>query len=194
MFAKKFTLKKNINHFGFTLLEMIIALGIFIILFSLSLGIYSYSLKAEQRTIQISKLQKEAQLIMEVLAKQIRSSKIDYSYYGGSVDTLNGESELALLDINNNQTVFRFNSANHSLDVCSQDCGGAGIFTAIPAEQISVNNLVFFISPASNPFSLSAPPTEFPRVTVVINLRNLRGAFVQDLIVQQTIPQRLAGP
>ena len=186
-------IKKTITNHGFTLLEMVIALGIFIVLFSLTLGIYSYALKAEQRTIQASKLQKEAQLIMEILAKQIRRSKVDYVYYGGSIAPA-GVSNLALLDNKGNQTVFRFNSGNNSLDVCTQDCEVAGIFTAIPSQDVSVDSLTFFISPATNPFTLSAPPSEFPRVTVVMSLRNIRGAFLQDLLIQQTIPQRLAGP
>lgn len=191
----KYTLRKfSLQNSGFTLLEMVIALGVFIILFSLALGIYSYSIKAEQRTIQVSKLQKEAQLIMEIMTKQIRRCKIDYEYYGGSVDTLNGESELALLDRNNNPVVFSFNSTDQTIEVCTEDCSGSGIFTPIPSQDIFINSLNFFISPATNPFSLSAPPSELPTVTIVMDLINTRAGSTQNLLVQQTIPQRLGGP
>ncbi len=187
-------MKFNPNNSGFTLLEMTIALGIFVILFTLTLGIYSYSLKAEQRSIQISKLQSEAQLIMEMLAKEIRSSQIDYTYYPGeTIDTVNGETDLALLDKSANQTVFRFNLANQALEVCIQDCSISGIFTAIPPQDVIIQNLVFFITPATSPFSLDSPPTEFPKITTVINLRNITGIITEDLLIQQTIPQRLGG-
>lgn len=181
----------NLKERGFTLLEITIALGIFVILFTLTLGIYAASLKAEQRTIQMSKLQKEAQLIMEVVAKKIRSSKINYNYYGGTVDTINGEDSLALLDRSNNQVVFRLGL--DSIEVCSSDCQGTGIFNAIPAQDVKVTSLVFFIKPASNPFSLDAPPSEFPKVTMVMNLETEKGGVKQDLSIQQTVPQRLGG-
>jgi len=180
------------NNCGFTLLEMTIALGVFIILFTLTLGIYSQSLKAEQRTIQMSKLQKESQLIMEVIAKRIRSSKINYDYYGGTVNVSDGESQLALLDKSGYQTVFRFSGG--SIEVCIEDCQTVGVFTSIPSADVSIASLVFFITPASNPFSLNAPPTEFPKVTMAMNLQNISGANTRNLFVQQTIPQRLAGP
>jgi len=186
--SKNFAQKQR----GFTLLEMTVSLGIFIILFTLTLGIYSQSLKAEQRTIQMSKLQKESQLIMEVIAKKIRSSKIDYDYYGGSVNISDGESQLALLDKSDYQTVFRLGGG--SIEVCIEDCQPNGVFTSIPATDVAITSLVFFITPASNPFSLDAPPTEFPKVTMVINLQNTSGANTRNLFVQQTIPQRLAGP
>ena len=182
------------NNHGFTLLEMTVSLGIFIILFTLALGIYSYTLKAEQRTVQISKLQNEAQLIMEFLANTIRRSKVDYAYYGGSVDPNNGEDTLALLDKNGQQIVFYYNSTGETLQVCTQDCSGSGSFISIPSQEVTIQILIFFISPASDPFSLSAPPSEFPRITVVIKLRISKGNVNQDLLIQQTIPQRLAGP
>src|SRR3989338_9620000 len=181
------------NNCGFTLLEMTVALGIFIILFTLTLGIYSQSLKAEQLTIQMSKLQKESQLIMEVIAKKIRSSKIDYSYYdGGTVNVSDGESQLALLDKSGYQTVFRF--AGGSIEVCIEDCKTGGVFTSIPAADVSITSLTFFITQDKNPFTLDNPPEEFPKVTMVINLQNTSGTNTRNLFVQQTIPQRLAGP
>jgi type II secretory pathway pseudopilin PulG len=184
-------MNKHKNNQGFTLLEMTVSLGVFIILFTLTLGIYSQSIRAEQRTIQISKLQREAQLVMEVLAKKVRSSKVDYEYYGGTVDTVNGEADLALLDKSGNQTVFRLGGG--SISVCLEDCSGSGVFTSIPSSDITITSLTFFVTPAVNPFSLHAPPAEFPKITIVVNLQNTVGTNTRDLLIQQTIPQRLAG-
>ena len=177
--------------FRSTLLEIVISLGIFIILFTLTLGIYGYSLRAEQRTIQISRLQKEAQLIMEIMAKKIRSSKINYDYYSNNIN-IDGETVLALLDKGNNQTIFRLR--NNTLEVCIDDCASEQSFQAIPAQNIDVTSLTFYIDPASNPFSLDAPPSSFPKITVVINLQNTTGVITRNLLIQQTVPQRLAGP
>lgn len=186
-----FFYKIKTEHCGFTLLEMTIALGIFVILFTLTLGVYNYALKAEQRTIQVSKLQKEAQFITEIIAKKVRSGKINYSYYGSAFDP-EDQNILALLDSGGNQTVFRF--LNGSLQVCITNCQLESNFYAIPPTDVTVNSLKFFVNPVTNPFiNINEPPAEFPKVTVVLDLRNTRAGHTRDLIIQQTMPQRLAG-
>lgn len=188
-------LKDNI---GFTLLEITVALGVFVVLFTLTLGIYSTTLKTERRTVQMSKLQKEAQLIMEVLAKKIRTNKINYDFYiGQSVDVNNGESYLALLDNVNNETVFHFDNSSHSIEVCSESCGtelSPGTFNAIPASDVLIDSLTFFITPSTDPFINPTSYPVFPKTTVVIDLQNTTGVSTRSLLIQQTIPQRLAGP
>jgi len=179
------------NQTGFTLLEMTIALGIFVVLFTSTLGIYTYSIKAEQRTIQISKLQKEAQFIMEIIAKKIRSGKLDYAFYVTPINPA-GVSTLALLDSSGNPTVFKFESQN--IKVCTTSCALGSNFFDIPPADVVVASLKFFIEPVANPFTtINEPPTEFPKVTIVIDLENTRYGHTRHLVVQQTVPQRLAG-
>ncbi len=197
MFRYKF--KKYNNQNGFTLLEMTVSMGVFLILFTLTLSIYSSTLNSERRTVQLSKLQKEAQLIMEIMAKKIRTGKVDYDFYTpfSQVDSVNGESELALLDEYDNPTVFRYH--NNSLEVCTVDCGtqtapNDSNYNIIPASDVTVNSLNFFIVPATNPFTGSDQNPEFPKITVVINLENTSGKSTRNLIIQQTLPQRLPGP
>ncbi len=184
------------NNDGFTLLEITVAMGVFVILFTLTLGIYSATLKTERRAIQMSKLQKEAQLIMEVLAKKIRTNKINYDFYtSNQVDTINGESYLALLDNVNNETVFRLNA--NSIEVCTTNCGSEsspGAFNAIPATDVLIDSLTFFITPSTNPFNNPTSYPEFPKTTVVVDLQNTIGGATRSLLIQQTIPQRLGGP
>ncbi|NMC51608.1 prepilin-type N-terminal cleavage/methylation domain-containing protein [Candidatus Kuenenbacteria bacterium] len=176
---------------GFTLLEMTIALGIFVVLFTMTLGIYNYSLQAEQRTIQISKLQKEAQFIMEIVAKKIRSGKVNYSFYNNNINQ-EGVTTLALLDSGGNETVFKFEDNN--IKVCITNCSLSGNFFAIPPADVSVSDLKFYITPASNPFAdINVAPTQFPKVTIILDLKNIRAGQERHLSIQQTIPQRLAG-
>lgn len=182
--------KKNI---GFTLLEMVIAMGIFIVLFTLTLGIYSYSLKAEQRSMQLAKLQKEAQLIMEVIAKKIRTSRVDYDFYGGTIpDTEEYTEELALRDRNGDLVVFKLKG--ESIGICGFGaCISDDEYSAIPADEVTVTTLKFFISPLISPFSLDEPPTQYPKITIIMNLRLATVRNSRDLLIEQTIPQRLGG-
>ena len=176
------------NRRGFTLLEMTIALGIFVVLFTLTLGVYSYALKAEQRTIQISKLQREAQFIMEIIAKKVRSGRLDYT----NPINPDGTSPLALFDSSGNPTVFKF--ADQNIKVCISACDSDANFFAIPPTDVVISDLKFFIDPLTNPFvSINEPPASFPKVTVVLDLANTRAGITRHLIVQQTMPQRLSG-
>ncbi len=188
-----FRIKKN-NVKGFTLLEMILALGIFIILFTLTLGIYSYALRAEQKTTQLSRLQKEAQLIMEIVAKKVRNSRIDYAWYSGELSS--PESSLALLDKSAERTVFKLKTdvLGDNFAICSLgDCVSDDDFSIIPASNIVIASLNFYISPLVDPFSLDELPSEYPRVTIVVDLEHTQGGITRNMLVQQTIPQRLGG-
>ena len=171
---------------------MTIALGVFIILFTLTLGVYSFAIKAEQRTIQLAKLQQEAQLINAFMVKKIRSSRVDYDFYqDGTVDSVNGETTLALRDKSNQPTIFRFKS--NSLEVCIEDCSADEFFHLIPASDVTISNLHFYINPPTSPFKLNVRPSKFPRVTIVIELENIKGVTTKNLLIQLTVPQRLAG-
>ena len=189
----KFSVKKN-SQKGFTLLEMILALGIFIILFTLTLGIYSYALRAEQKTTQLARLQKEAQLVMEVIAKKVRNSRIDYGWYTGGLTS--PEDSLALLDKSAERTVFKLktDALGNNLAICSLGaCASDDDFAIIPDGNIVIASLNFYISPLVDPFTLDELPSEHPRITVVIDLEHTQGGITRNMLVQQTIPQRLGG-
>lgn len=200
MLKNKHLIKNSfVQQAGFTLLEMTVSMGVFLVLFTLTLSIYSSTLNTERQSVQLSKLQKEAQLIMEIIAKKIRTGKVDYDFYTplSQVDSVNGETELALLDKYGNPTLFRYN--NNSLEVCTLECGTQSApnndnFNVIPASDIIINSLTFFIVPATNPFTTNNQNPEFPKVTVVVNLENTIGKATRNLIIQQTVPQRLPGP
>ncbi len=199
MLKSKHLIKNSfVQQAGFTLLEMTVSMGVFLILFTLTLSIYSSTLSTERQSVQLSKLQQEAQLIMEIIAKKIRTGKVNYDFYTlNQVDSVNGEIELALLDEYGNATVFRYN--NNSLEVCTESCGTQAApndsnFNVIPASDVVINNLKFYITPSNNPFTTTNQNPEFPKVTIVINLENTTGGSTRNLIIQQTVPQRLAGP
>lgn len=203
------TTNNKINHqsqTGFTLLEMTVALSVFLILFTLTLGVYSNTLKAERNAVQISKLQKEAQLVMELIAKKIRTNKVNYDFYeyaNGQVRPLeaDGETLLALMDETNTYpTIFRFNSTDNSIEVCTANCGTDDLhlstnnFVAIPAADVIINSLTFYINPDENPFNNPTSEPAYPKVTIVAELTHTYAGATKNLIIQQTVPQRLPGP
>lgn len=176
----------RVDKKGFTLIEMLVSVSIFAI-FSVSIiGIYVAALRASRQTIYLSQSQQEAQLIMSVLAKKIRFSQIDYQYYESHGGMQDYESRLALVDPDGTQ--YLFSAYNDNLYVVN-----AGQATAIPSGRINIESLDFVIKPHTDPFSLSAAPTEQPRVTMAMSISARNASNLPQIIIQQTVPQRISG-
>jgi len=175
---------------GFTLMELIISMGIFVIVALAALSIYIALLRVGQRTTALTRVQQEAQFVMSLIAKKIRTSRVDYSYsaYQGGTDLINGETELALIDLLDDEYVFKLSGDSITISINN------GIERNVPATNISIVDLKFYINPSTNPFvSLEEPPSSQPYVTLVMEVSSSKGAQTASLIIQQTIPQRSGG-
>ena len=63
------------NNFGFTLLELVVGLGIFgIVLLSVT-GIFQQVINAQRRAVGAQNVQENVRYVMEVMAKEIRTAK-----------------------------------------------------------------------------------------------------------------------
>jgi prepilin-type N-terminal cleavage/methylation domain-containing protein len=167
---------------GFTLMEMVVSVGIFSIVSVASLSIYISMLRVSQNTTALTRIQQESQLIMQVLSKKIRTSRVDYDYYG----TVNpsGETDLVLVDSLGDTYTFALSGKTLTVAV------NAGDAKEIPADNVDIDDLVFFINPLTNPYSLDEPPSSQPYVTVVMEISSIKGKGSASLNIQQTIPQR----
>ncbi len=172
---------------GFTLLELLVAMAVFMIIATAALGIYSFSLKAYQRSIEASRMQGEMVLIMEVLTKRIRSSQVNYTWYGGSVDCPQDPKEcstLALIDQDGVNYFIRAENGNVEIDA-----GGTGTYRVFNSSRVAVTGLRFSIFPVNNPFSPSTPPTSQPRVVVNLTVTP-KGKIEPVQVIEQSVPQR----
>jgi len=178
--------KKNINNEkGFSLMELLVATSIFVIIALASLSIYSATLRASQKSLALTRIQQEAQLIMQVLAKKIRNSHVNYNYSGYTKPLFNPEEELALTDLVQDNYVFKKNGSKITVAVN----GGADV--NISADTVEINDLKFYINPTANPFvSLDEPPSSAPYVTIVLTLSSTKAGQSASLTIQETVPQR----
>lgn len=168
-------------------MEVVVATGIFGVVTLASLSIYMAALRTSQETLALTRVQREAQFIMEVLAKKIRTSQVNYDYSGYNGTVVNPTDNLALIDSVGDDFLFSLNAETNSIQVTVNE----GTAREIPAANVAVNNLEFFINPTSNPFvSLDNPPTSHPYVTVVMEVHSTQADQEASLIIQQTIPQR----
>ncbi|MDD5290336.1 MAG: prepilin-type N-terminal cleavage/methylation domain-containing protein [Patescibacteria group bacterium] len=199
-------IKIHKQYKGFTLMEVLVAMSIFIIVALASLTVYAAILKASQKTTAYTRIQQEAQLIMGVLAKKIRTSRVNYQYYADKYDIAlkteniyndvindDGEKELALVDAAG--TNYLFATSTDSLTVSSKASGedDYGEAVAIPSQLVEIRDLIFIIQPLSYPFDINLPPVSQPRVTIVITFASSKGAQTASFTVEETVPQRSGG-
>jgi len=170
-----FIKNKNIERRGFTLMEVLVSMSIFVILTLAILTVHTQVLHTSQQTLAYNRIQQEAQLI------------VDYDYNGYSSPVTNPEDELALEDLTGSTYVFSL--SGDSL-VVSVDGGDQ---QPIPSQYVNVSDINFYIEPTSSPFNIDTPPETQPRVTMVITFTSSKADQTASLTVQQTVPQRSGG-
>lgn len=174
---------------GFTLVELLVSMGLFIVIMSVALTIYTATLRAQRLIIASNRVQRDTQIVFDVLTKSIRSSLVDYrpsGYYGGTIPL--ETSALALIDRDLIPTVFQLN--NNAVEVRQ---GLSASFQPMTSSSVVVQELSFYITPSTNPFSdLSNPPLIQPKITIVLTAAPL-GRPDSSITVQQTLPQRSGG-
>ena len=78
---------KNFNA-GFTLIEMIVSLGVFTFVILISMGSFLAILGAQKKAIAVGTLQENLRFSIETMLKDIR---VGYSYYCGDFENIFGE-------------------------------------------------------------------------------------------------------
>lgn len=185
------------NQKGFTLLEMLISTAIFVIITMIALNIYTSILRANRKSLAITRLHRDSEVIMSALAKKIRQSLVDYTYnYTGALETGKIPSpaiELALVDIDGVEYVFNLDTDNDTIQVSVAEDDPVDI----PSGNVAITDLRFYVKPDTDPFPVIIPSQapDFPRVTIVLELesRQTAGIYSSSLVVQQTVPQRGGG-
>ncbi len=176
------------NNSGFTLVELIVSMAIFVTALSAISTIFMYYNRIQRTTEAVSDVQTDARFALEVIAQRIRRSSIYYSssQYGGSISS-NPQDVLVLQDSEENQTWFRRNT-DASRGYIEMSENGSDWVNLTPPD-VSVDILKFYISPTQDPF-LSNPTTNIqPKVTVVMvtsstsaNTESLMPTYLQTTI------------
>ncbi len=205
---KKLPRHRRAREAGFTLAEIVIAAGVFVIISGIVLSIYFPVIKIQKRSIEYSRLQQEVQIIFEIMAKDVRGKNIFYGYQQyadtGGPDPA-GEAHLALRV--NGATAGNYDYAVYCLSnskvyvlrlqdsgTAPADCASADPleFAPITASDVAITDLRFFIKPQENPLQQGALDVRQPRVTVVLTAQKDMGAGSSPVTIQTqtTIPQR----
>src|SRR3989338_3792233 len=83
----KIKISNEINQAGFTLVEMLVTMAIFVTAITAIANIVLYSNRLQRQTQALQKTQSDARFALEVMAQQIRRGNIDYAFYGGVISS-----------------------------------------------------------------------------------------------------------
>jgi prepilin-type N-terminal cleavage/methylation domain-containing protein len=187
---------KNQFNFGFTLIEMLVAITLFAIIIAAISGIFISTIRSQQKILATQQILDQTSYVLEYMSRALRMAKKDLT--GDCIGTA-GNNYIVLLDENDNPSIIRFLNykglcqqfqlednqikERKSTDSTQNNLGG-------PIELTSPNLYVNFLQ-----FSLSGeaqPPDDFlqPRVTISLEIRKPLVAFSPYIKIQTSISQR----
>ena len=164
------------NNLGFTLLELVVGMGIFgIVLLSVT-GIFQQVINAQRRAVGAQLVQENVRYVMEVMAKEIRTAKRNFTTcadvtsgqifttVGGTLYLRNQHDECAAYFLENNRIKI------------ARD----GVEQYVTSDDISVDYLNFSLKSDAQ-----------PAVTVMLGVSTLDTAATgSEIAVQTTISSR----
>ncbi|OGY64760.1 MAG: hypothetical protein A3I24_03305 [Candidatus Harrisonbacteria bacterium RIFCSPLOWO2_02_FULL_41_13b] len=168
----KFKIQNLKLRHGFTMIELLVAMGVFIIIVGVSIGIFVRSLRTQRNIINLMAINDNASLAIEQMTREIRTGQLFSSL---------GPSALKFLNYQGRDITYRWNTSAESLER-----GEGDIFKAITASEVKIKRLQFILSGEEDGDNI---PT---RVTVVLgvgsNQRDLTGVLNN---IQTTISPRV---
>jgi len=166
-FKKKF--RQNMAESGLTLIELIVAIGIFGLVVTMAVSIFVIALVSQRRIISLRNIEDNGRFALESMTREIRTGK----NFGGSVNSLsftNAKSESVVYRLNN-QTIEK-----------SSD-GGAN-YSAVTGSEVTVDYLNFYLLGQAPGDGLE------PRVTITIGITSQVGSQVSNTKIQNTVSER----
>ncbi|HOX97131.1 MAG TPA: type II secretion system protein [bacterium] len=181
---------------GFTLAEMIVVMFIFSLLSVVIAGIFVQFFNTENRSFISQKLSSDMRFTLEMIAREVRMGNIDYrvtGYYGGTVPK--PTDTLAILDANGDQILFGLAGADcQTTSDCYVFVRRGGVDYRVTPDDLAVNQLIFYVSPIVDPFTLQADghylAEDQPRVLVVLEEKDAKTGEI-NLKMQTAVSSKI---
>jgi len=187
---------------GFSLMEMLVVLGIFSTVVTAATDIFMLANRAQRKIFSLERTQADARFTMEAMAREIRTGSIDYAHYGAALGDPGPVPELALIDSAGKKILFRkSDSAADCADAASTPCLlvslDDGASAAITPKGVRLFNAAFYLLPKADPTHFNPDTGVFdadvqPHVTIVLIMESV----VQDprdrsiVYLQSTVENR----
>ena len=156
---------------GFTLIEVVITLGVFSIASLMAVNLFVFYVQQQRRTVSQQELQSDARALIEEVADQLREGTLDYAYYQANFSAEReklfsaldgtGNSCLVVVDPLNQQVRYRLqNGAVEKLTVVPADttpCETATGWVNVTPADLTVDAFTIAVAPTENPFAARSP-------------------------------------
>lgn len=177
---KDSTQKQN----GFTLIEIMTAVSIFLVVMTVSMGSIVGVLDADRKARSLRIVMGNLNLAMETMAREMRFGTVYHCGTQGSLATpqncSGGSSFIGFLTSDGVQTVYR-----RSGTAIQKSINGGSSYTAVTAPDISIDDLTFYV--------LGAVTTDTIQPKVLIRVRGTAGEGISqtDFTLQTLVSQRI---
>jgi prepilin-type N-terminal cleavage/methylation domain-containing protein len=165
---------------GFTLIEVAVALSIFGVLMTVTMGAFLRGFYLQKKVIEMQAVQREAAYLMEIVSREIRTAS--------SVDSNQAQNLDSSFRINNYQGVPLTFCRSDAYGVCTNNntgeyfaMGQSGAMSVINASDIKISRLVFYTSSFTN---------QQPLATISMELQSRKDPSVV-VSLQSSVAMRL---
>lgn len=173
---------------GFTLIEILTSLGLFMVVMTISMGAILGIFDANRKTQSLKIVMDNLNFALESMSREIRYGTNYHCGAGGGnlTNPLNcpsGSTQISFLSSDNIQIVYRQNGSQ-----IEKSTNGGASFIAVTAPEINIDNLEFYTFGAGN----AAVNTLQPKVIIKLQGRAGSKENTQSVFsVQTMVSQRL---
>jgi len=161
---------KNYNiENGLTMIELVVAMGIFGLVSVMISSIFILSLQSQRRIIALRNVEDNTRFVMESMSREIRTGK-NFSSSGNSLSFTNAKGEMVNYRLNNN-------SVEKSSD-------GGSTYSPITGNSVVIDYLNFYL------MGQDAGDILQPRITIALGITSNVGNHVVNIKSQTTVSAR----
>lgn len=173
---------------GFTLVEMLVAMSVFVIAATAATDLYISASKMSRAVRSRERLQNEARFAFETISREVRTGTINYQAFGGGPVPVYGDT-LSLFDRDGNTEVFRLSTSTGECAEggypCLLICDSA-VCSPLTTGKIVWDEVRFYVSPQNDPFLFDPVSGNYaasaqPRVEIFVRMH-----------VQSVLPEEAA--
>lgn len=177
--------QKLLSNKGFTLAEVVVAVGIFSIASVIISSVYLNANNLHQHTASFQRLQNDGRYIVEKMAREIRAREIKYP-----VGIIQPQDHIEFLkdEFGNEVSITR------SVDGSSVEYKVNGQAANLNADDVEITDIKFYIIPTEKEEWNAEPLTnEQPRVVIFLKLKNknINPKYQKEISIQTTISSKV---
>lgn len=164
-----FIRKKDNKESGLTLIELIVAIGIFGLVVSMVFGVFSLAIVSQRRIIALRNVEDSIRFTIESMAREVRTGK-NFSGGVGSLSFTNAKGE---------SVIYRLSGG-----IVEKSSDGGVNYSVVTGSETIVNYLNFYLTGQAAGDGLQ------PRVTITMDAASQVGNQSANLKIQTTISGR----